>query len=325
MRGARIRRALRVPPRDRDSGRSRHLVGVVTLGRLLVAPLLVAIVMTSATRAAAQSATLPEEAQFAFQRGLGAVQQQDWKLAIQHFAHAELSAGTSERFPSLLFNLGVAHTRAGHDLAGMAWLMAYLAAAPGSPNVSEVRAEIARLDVAVEFRIRKILQEAGAVARRIPEDMRRQSRLAGVSDAQARTGDIDGALATRAVFGRPDEAWLWIKYADRLAGEGRIAEAEEVFSRWSGRVDSRDRSIAERIREEIDLAKARAKSPMRPFWTYGARGVSASATVVRLETLLKGAAGKDPWEAAGALIAMAGSLDAHLQLLRKDWRNHLAR
>lgn len=62
--------------------------------------------------------SLPPEAQMAFERGLAAVQQQDWGLAIRYFSQAHRSAQES---PAILFNLGLAHGKAGNEVAAMAW------------------------------------------------------------------------------------------------------------------------------------------------------------------------------------------------------------
>lgn len=114
--------------------------------------------------AAAQSDTpsLTPEAQLAYEKAMVAVQVQDWRLSIKYF----LEAGDKNRDangqlpapPKLLFNLGLAYARSGDQLTAMALLQAYLAANPKAPNALQVRTEIARLEAAVEVKIRSLLQ-----------------------------------------------------------------------------------------------------------------------------------------------------------------------
>lgn len=304
----------------------------------LVALMVAAPVLMPGAVVRAQAPALPDAAQLAFERGLAAAQQQDWKLAVQYFTQAERSAGgpgDSGKFPQLLFNLGLAHARAGNDLPAMAWLMAYLDAVPSASNAAQVRAEIVRLDVAVESKIRKILQEAAAIARRLPE-MDRRLRLSSIAQAQSMVGDIEGALASQAASGFRDEAIRWVQYAARLAEDGRITEAEQVFAQWAGRVDAQgplgplNKSSVDSARRSIALRKEQGSLLRHPYSV--ARGLSlddprlpGSGEILRLDVLLREASGREPEAAANALMWIATTLDSRFKEARDAWRAHPAR
>lgn len=296
-----------------------------------VLALLLAISLVLGSLAGAQPAPLPPDAQMAFERGLAAVQQQDWNLAVRYFTQAQKSIGRydSQKFPSLLFNLGLAHAKAGHDLAAMAWLMAYLAAAPEAPNAAQVRTLIVQLDVAVESKVRKILNEAATVARQIPA-FGPSIPLGRVARAQARVGDINGALATHAASGFPrrEEASLWITYAARIAKDGRTAEAEQVFSRWAGRVVNEtgnvgpwEKQLLDEARRTIDLEKTVSRESC---FACVADNISDRREVVGLEGFLKEAAQFEPRRAFEFLDDLVASLDWSLVYVRQAWRAHPA-
>lgn len=296
----------------------------------VLALLLVISLLCLGSPAGAQPAALPPEAQLAFERGLAAAQQQDWDLAIRYFAEG-YKAAPAPTHPPLLFNLGLAHAKAGHEVAAMGWLMAYLEAAPEALNASAVRTEIVRLDVAVESKIRKILIEAGALARQIP-DFGRSLPLSHVAHARAKAGDIDGALATYSTLGfRGGEEELWIFYAERIARDGRIAEAEQVFSRWAGRVDVTGslgwlkKQLLDNARRTIDEQKEKAgRGSSQPCFMCDAEIISKEELVVGLEGLLRQAAQFKPSRAVQALCDIAGSLDGMLVRIREGWRAHPA-
>ena len=139
--------------------------------------------------APAQEAPDPEKA---YQRGLVAADLQTWDLAIANFAEAQKASPGDMRY---LYALGMAHARAGHDLAGAAWLRVYLAAAPKAERADDVRAEIARLEQSHLANEKKIFASAAAAARQIPWLGLRWQQLRLISGREARAGLIDDALA----------------------------------------------------------------------------------------------------------------------------------
>lgn len=90
---------------------------------------------------------IPAAGEEAFQRGAKAAAVGAWQNAIPWFSFAQRLAPS---IPSLLFNLGHVHERAGHDLAAMAWYRAYLAAWPGAPDSAEVSRRLERLRARIE-------------------------------------------------------------------------------------------------------------------------------------------------------------------------------
>jgi len=128
----------------------------------------------------------------AYQRGLVAVDQQMWNLAVASFSEAQ---NASPYDPRYMYALGLAHVKAGHDLAGAAWLRAYLAAAPKAENADAVRAQIPRLEQKYLANEKKIFTAAADAARQIPWLDLRWQQLRYVAGNEARVGLIDDALA----------------------------------------------------------------------------------------------------------------------------------
>ena len=136
---------------------------------------------------------LPEAAQAAYDRGMKAAKIQDWKAAIQSFTEAQK---VSPNRPVILFNLGLAHAKANHEIPAIAWLRTYLASEPAAPNTAAVRAEIRRLEARVQDRITKLFQAAAAAAQQIPQDIARGRAIGRVAGRQSLWGDIEGAIQT---------------------------------------------------------------------------------------------------------------------------------
>jgi hypothetical protein len=201
----------------------------------------------------AAEAPLPIEAQKAFERGLIAADQQAWELAIGYFAEAQKAA---ERDPGVLYSLGLAHTNAGHALAGAAWLRAYLSAAPQSSNADAVEKEIVRLEDIAKANTKKIFEAALAASHQTPSDEMRKQRLFYIFTWQIYIGDLDGGQKTQKeaadlwVALSPDEAadiksfldslvWEWhVRY---LAQVGEVQKAQEALSRvddWKMKIEA---------------------------------------------------------------------------------------
>ena len=139
-----------------------------------------------------------------FDKGLIAAQQQEWDLAIKYFSQAQ-AADVESHSPAILFNLGLAHAKAGHEVAAIYWLHAYLAAAPDAPNSDQVKVEIQRLTVATDAKIQRIFQTALAGAAQCPSEGRDRA-LSTIAYYQARSGDLESALATNSRMSNSDAA-----------------------------------------------------------------------------------------------------------------------
>ena len=135
---------------------------------------------------------LPPDAQKAYDRGLIAASEEAWELAISSFSEAQMLA---EKDPRILYSLGLAHAHAEHNLAGAAWLRAYLAAVPKAENADAVRSETARLELADQENQKKIFAASHAAANQIPWLDLRWKRLSELANTEAASGFIEDALA----------------------------------------------------------------------------------------------------------------------------------
>gem|GEM_PF-5191345 len=91
------------------------------------------------------------------QKGLSAVKQQEWDVALQNLQVAQAMDPES---PTVLFNLGLTSEKIpGHELRAIAWFQAYLLVAPAAPDAAAVRSEVARLEVSYEAKNRLILAQ----------------------------------------------------------------------------------------------------------------------------------------------------------------------
>jgi len=107
--------------------------------RLLCATLIAACTLSATLWA---QTGLSPEAQQSFDRGMAAAQQKDWNTAIAEFSAAQKLAPNE---PRVLFNLGLAHEKAGHTVDALLWFATYLKVAPDAPNAPVIRKEIERL------------------------------------------------------------------------------------------------------------------------------------------------------------------------------------
>jgi len=194
--------------------------------------LLGTIYATTTLLLAAQSKAAPERlsaaAQQAFHQGLAAARQRQWNAAIMDFAEAQQSAETN---PQLLFNLGHAHGMAGHSLTGIVWLRAYLAAAPQGPNAARARSEISRLQAANRASMARIISQAVSRAMKTEDKIKRKWLLGIICTAQAKSGDIEGALKLlpefRALGGTMNQSDVWKDYLVSKAEAGQVRVARE--------------------------------------------------------------------------------------------------
>lgn len=92
-------------------------------------------------------------------KGLNAVKQRDWNLALQSFLRVQEYPDYSDN-PTILFNLGLTSEKLpGHQLRAIAWFQAYLFRAPWAPDAASVRTEVARLETSYEAGNRAILHQ----------------------------------------------------------------------------------------------------------------------------------------------------------------------
>jgi hypothetical protein len=138
-----------------------------------------------------------------FNAGLEAAQREDWRVAIAYFTAAHQRAHLVPRY---IYNLGLAHARAGHDLPAMAWLVAYLTAEPNAPNRAAVWAEIDQIETRVRANIDAFWALGVQAADSLPNEGSytanpRWEAYGNLALAAVQTSDLDRArifLTTRA-------------------------------------------------------------------------------------------------------------------------------
>lgn len=194
--------------------------------------MLCAAVLLAAAQETAAPPALPPEAQQAFDRGLMAVQLQEWGLAIRYFSDAQKTAPHAS---TVLFNLGLAHARAGHELPAIAWLHAYLDATPQAPNAEAIRAEIERLKTVLRGKMNAIFQTAIDAVQQLDPPGDRWLVIDTIALYRAYTGDVEGAIATRKLADvqlkeTPKlSSKYWSIFACQLISYGDLERAQEAL------------------------------------------------------------------------------------------------
>ena len=130
--------------------------------------------------------------------------------------------------PLNMLNMGRAQDKAGHELAALAWLHAYLAAQPAAVNAAEVRQQFARLEAAAETRAHTLVQAALETAGKMPSSADRKDMRAAASHSYACIGDLKTALALRKEFEPKREVNVWRDYAENLAESGDFEGAVQA-------------------------------------------------------------------------------------------------
>lgn len=133
---------------------------------------------------------LPPEINHPMRMGLEAAKLNEWALAIDYFREAK---GLAPRHPQALYNLAAAYDHGKRDLLAIIWFRAYLAAAPGAENASDVRERIQWLEARVEAAVVMLLDSARETLGTGFTDSKYSARIVA---AQAMIGDVAGAKAT---------------------------------------------------------------------------------------------------------------------------------
>lgn len=137
-----------------------------TAARLALLGLLLVVPQTGM----AQGSGLSPQAQGAFDRGLAAAQQQDWRLAIRFFLEAQK---TDPDASQVWFNLGLASSKLpDHEFRAIAWFKAYLLVNPAAGNAAAIRSQVERLQNNFESRLGKVIDALEPVAKLIIENER---------------------------------------------------------------------------------------------------------------------------------------------------------
>ena len=239
--------------------------------------LAIVLVLGLVSAAAAQSPAAPAlrpAAQAGIAKAMVAVQAQDWKLAATYFLEAldniYFTIGESAP-PELLRNLGLAHAKAGNELAAMAWFQAYLASSPQAADSPEVSLEIARLDAAAVVEVRKGFDVAVEHVAAYPH------LASNVAYELAMAGDVERAMDVLAEHDAEDERdYAWEGYALYLEMTGDVNRARDAMAK-----------VSESRRREVTGSR-----------TFVAKPLGDDSI---LETLMSDAKGKSTWGPAADL------------------------
>jgi len=158
--------------------------------RLPIFATLVVLLLPVCGSAQTTNTALPLKAQQAFDSGLAAAQRQDWGSAIRYLTEAQQTAPLSR---SILFNLGLAHARAGHEVAAIAWLHAYLLASSAPSDAALVQQEITTLAKVAQLKVRKLMDVA-APLKNHGSSTEKDLGLFLFARKQAESGDRDGCV-----------------------------------------------------------------------------------------------------------------------------------
>jgi hypothetical protein len=192
---------------------------------------------------------VPPEARPAFEAGVAAFKERQWNLAVERLTQALEDSPWRCGSPCspIVLNLGLAHNAAGHHVASIPWLEAYVAVAPGATDTASVRQEIAKIKSATRETMNKIFDAALNAAKRIPERKLKQELLLKLVEWEAFSGEIDNAQKTESEAAQlwdsiypPEEAGdinayleslTWSSYTEYLALAGEFENAHLVSAR----------------------------------------------------------------------------------------------
>ncbi|MDX2275886.1 MAG: hypothetical protein NW206_10590 [Hyphomonadaceae bacterium] len=100
-----------------------------------------------------------------YNAGIEAAGREDWRVAIAYFTAAHQRAHLVPRY---MYNLGLAHARAGNEAAAIAWLSTYLVAEPNAPNRVAIWAQVTELEATAARKIDLLNERAESAAPLIP-------------------------------------------------------------------------------------------------------------------------------------------------------------
>ncbi len=175
----------------------------------------------------AQTPTQKQMADNAMARGVAMAQRKQWPLAIKYFKAAFQATPTD---PRVLFNLGLAHDRAGgRSLVAAAWYRAFLIAAPASGNSAKVQKRVVDLEIETESQIARMLDTAQTIASQV-SGKGKTSVLDRIARAHAENGDIASAqqVAQGITSGGRQSAWSQALIAALQARNGLFDQASSL-------------------------------------------------------------------------------------------------
>lgn len=139
---------------------------------------------------------LDADTELSFKKGMLAAEQGALDLALNYFKEVQ---GKAPLYPPVLFNLGLAHSQAGHELTAIGWLRAYLVSNAAPEDKKAVEEELLKLEVSVEAKATDIMKQAVELAGLLPEGEGtyanpRKDALKYVYWSYVRTGNVEEAI-----------------------------------------------------------------------------------------------------------------------------------
>lgn len=180
----------------------------------------------------------------AIERGLIAVKQKEWELALKHFQEAQTKAPLD---PIIIFNLALASDKSGgRDLFSMAYYRAYLILAPEAENAKQVSSRIKELEVKIEVEARNLIKKAKEGLAQV-DQKENGIPYAGIIKALVDTGDITAALnlAVAAPLDANSKMFDFSDIARAQVISGDVNAARQTVAKLSATVaDDYDRKSA---------------------------------------------------------------------------------
>jgi len=176
------------------------------------------------------------EAQAALDRGFAAAERSDWTQALAEFTEAQKLAPTN---PIILFNLGLAHSNLGNDIAAIVWFHAYIAAEPTAANAPKVRLTIASLEANAKAKEKDIFDAAIKAANKLKSDLNASDLGRVVGDLAEYAGEAGYSQGFDAIANieptlRQDAADIyWYEYAKTQAQDGDVDGARKSLGKVS--------------------------------------------------------------------------------------------
>ncbi|MFH1665664.1 MAG: hypothetical protein ABIA77_05920 [Candidatus Omnitrophota bacterium] len=184
----------------------------------------------------AESALSPE-AQTAFNRGLAAARQQEWRLAIKYFEEAQKAA---QEDSEVLFNLALAYDKADALLPAAVWFKAYLVVKPEAHNAGDVQERIDDLLVKYEASVWKLIESTEKMTSNTLKEFdglgikswRMYQAIGALIAARVEMGDIRGAEQLAVTWKLKDQPYerrdeLYQSLYKALACVGKIDAAKK--------------------------------------------------------------------------------------------------
>lgn len=257
---------------------------------------------------------LPEKAREALQRGNEALQQRQWLVAGQQF---KIATDAAENSPEvMLANAQYSEQKGGSDLVAVAWYRAYLAMLTDAKERDQIKARIDALEQRANRTAHGLIDKAMSAASNVPANDRANA-LIRIAEAQAKVGDLSGALATassaRNALGANyygDDPYGTV--ANALASVGNLTATEDVLRR----VEQSKRSSAFRqISWTLTTAKRYPEALSFASRASGTDQVSAYSSIAKYQA--------DAGDKTGAHTSLASAISAASYVQQNDRRGTL--